>query len=248
VSTQRGGASGLGSLLATLQGNPANMELARADVFWRSERLAAAISGSDELVRLLLPGRWDEENQTWRPSRSWSARLAGAVGAAPPPRPTVDEIDAVLRQRFRADVQLQSFRTLSMRSTDPEASVKLLEAIIQVTGSAFRSDDLAEVERLLQYSTRRMEEVGIPRQSEVLAQIVMLLEQQRMQVEASRHYLFDIVQYPMADSRPSSPRPLLALAVGAVLPATIVVGLMLTWPSLFRFGRKVPAAGEQASA
>ncbi|MFQ3596380.1 MAG: hypothetical protein SNJ63_09735 [Sphingomonadaceae bacterium] len=230
VSTQRGGNLGLGGLLSTLQGSPANMEMARADVFWRSERLATAISRSDELLQRLMPDRWDAESQRWRPSSALNARLSALFGLEQPERPTIDDIQAALRKRFRSDIQLQSFRELSIRSSDPQAAVELLRAIIDITGDEFRTDDLQEVDRLLTYSIQRMDEVSIPRQSEVLAQIVMLLEQQRMQVEASQYYLFDIVQEPTPDALPISPKPMLALAAGALLPAALVGGLLLILP------------------
>jgi hypothetical protein len=218
------------------------MEMARADVFWRSERLAAAIWRSDELLRLLMPGRWDEGSQRWRASRSPNARLLAHFGIERPERPVVDDVQAALQKYFRADIQLQSFRVLSVRGKDPEAATKLLSAIIEITGNAFRDDDIQEVDRLLRYSIDRMEEVRIPRQSEVLAQIVMLLEQQRMQVEASRYYLFDIVQQPTPDEIPISPKPTMILTAGLVLPAALVTGLLVLWPGLMGVRRTEPSS------
>lgn len=235
---QRGANLGVGGLLSSLQGGPDNADLARADIFWQSQRLADSISKSDELVRQLFPGRWNYDQKRWERPQTIFTKLLATLGIKRPDRPTTGEIHGAIAKSLSADVKLQSFRTLQFTGPSPEASARMLSSIISITNDSFRTDDMNEVNSLIAFSYNRIGHEKTQRESENLANLVEDLERQRIQMEASRSHLFEMIQAPTAEAIPISPKPQLVIAAGTLLPPTLVIGAMLLWPAIMRKGKQ----------
>ncbi|MDW8415102.1 MAG: hypothetical protein RMK78_06490 [Thermaurantiacus sp.] len=232
VTPRLTGLSNVGGL-ASILGGVAPDDLRRADIYWRSNRFAASFLRNEELVKDLLPERWDEEAGTWRPDRGISARLGrlfGLVGADA--RPTLDDIREALDEKFVIDIKEQSFREISFLTERPQRSIRLLQWTIEETNRAFREDQLREISETLAFLDTRTTEEEQPRTLEALASFVEFLEQQQLRLEATPVFMFDIIQPPTPLSRPARPDPLLVLVAAALLPPTAVGVAVVLFPGV----------------
>ena len=245
---QRGANLGVGGLLSSLQGGPDNMDLARADIFWQSDRLAANLAKSDDIVRQLFPGRWDSQNNRWHRPASASTLLYDIVGIKRPDRPTTGEVQDFVARSLSTDTKLQTFRTLRYQALSAKEAEEILSKIISTTNDDFRTDDISEINRLIDYSYERIGTSQIQRESENLATLIQDLERQRVQMESSQNYLFEVIQAPTAEPIPVSPKPQLAIAVGLLIPPAIVMAILLLWPSAVARLKQKTSALDNSSA
>ncbi|MFQ3665210.1 MAG: hypothetical protein SNJ79_04115 [Sphingomonadaceae bacterium] len=219
----------LGGLFSVLSGPNSDENMNRAEIFWTSKRMARLLMQSDDTLRMLMPERWDDRAQQWRPSGSLRARLERLFFERTDNRPTAEEVLSRFKRAFSSETQQQTFRQLTVRTRDPETSIALLQTIIAITNRAFREDDLGEIDKLIAYTENEIAKAETPRRAETLAATMTLLEQQKLLAQASDVFLFEIIQPPTAESYPSQPDPLLILSSGLFLPPALVVGLLLLW-------------------
>lgn len=228
---QRGANLGVGGLLSSLQGGPDDMDLARADIFWTSGRLADDLARSDATVRQLFPGRWDDHNKRWHREASLSTFFYDVAGIVRPDRPTSGEVQKLIARNFSTEIELQTFRTLIYKDRSPKSAEAMLSKVISATNDSFRKDDISEISRIISYSYERLDRSVSQRDRENLSSLVQDLERQRIQMESTQNHLFEVIQQPIAEPIPVSPTPLLVVIVGLVVPPSIVIGVLILWPS-----------------
>jgi|GEM_PF-3784969 len=230
---------GLGGILGALQGGAANSDLIRLDLLLPSDRLAQEIWKSDALKRDLLPERWDSQKLRWKPRTGLGTILLRVIDFHQPDEPNVDDIRAKLDQILTIETQQQLYRVVVIRTPVRDRSKRLLEAVIGSADQMLRQDDRLDIDQLIEYSRTRLESVTLARQAEAVAATLLSLEQQRMYMLASNTYGFNYIQPSRVESRPSSPKPMLYLAAGALFPAMLVLVLMISVPALFRSRRRI---------
>jgi hypothetical protein len=219
---------GLGGLVSVLQGGEDD-NIARAEIYWKSKRLAVHFMESDERLQELMPERWNRDAAAWTPDMGFRARVRRLFYEDQAFRPTTEEVRRRLDRVFLSEVQEQKFRQLSFRSPDPARSQRLLSWIVVNTNRVFRADDLSDISKLIAFTERRIAAAGTPREQEMLAATMTLLEQQQLRTEASEIFMFEVVQPPLVEARPSEPDPVMILSAGIILPPAIAVALILLW-------------------
>ena len=224
------GAGALGGLFGALQGNTANPDLTRFELVVRSDRLAQEVLRSPALTRALLVGRWDAERKAWKPRTGVMASILALTGFPLPDAPSADDIKAELLRVVAVETQQQSYRVVRLRTADPRRSQTLLDAIIHLVDADLRHDDQLEIDRMIAYTAERLRVITINQQVQAVASMLLNLEQQRIYVMASTNYSFDLIQQSAAETRPSQPKPVVYLAAGLVLPATLALALIVVWP------------------
>jgi hypothetical protein len=217
----------LSGILGSLSGSSNAGELARLELLLRSNWPADLASQSIDLSKLIFSHRWDDQSRSWKPRSRVNKFIWGLMGVKLGPAPTADETKSRLSAIMTIETQQQTYRAIRIRESNPQRAEYILQSIMSRADQTLRKEDAQEVDKLIEYTKLRLKEATIGRQLEVLSSTLLMLEQQRMNINASTIYSYQIIQPIRSETAPSAPRPGQYLAVGFMLPLLLITILSI---------------------
>lgn len=208
-----GSLSGLASLAGVSIGG-ANDRAAIIAVLG-SRALASTVIAAENLLPVLFPNDWDEEDQRWRPGKEAPAAEAAF-------------------RRWNSDMfqlaedNLTGLVTVSIRAPTPELAQKWADSYLMHADNELRTRAIEEAEQNVDFLSSRLIET---QQVEIRASIGRLLERelyQLMLAQGKALYAFQIVDKPFKPDRPYKPNYPLLAALGFVFGILVCIAVG-TW-------------------
>jgi hypothetical protein len=222
--------------LATLAQTPTRMDqvspLERYVELLGSAALAARLEEEHGLLRRLFADQWDEASGTWRPP---AGLLAGAQRrvrqffgfpgwSAPDPPRLAEWLQSQIRVTRPGGIAL---RRLELAHHEPEFAVDLLTAVHATADQMLREQALARVRRQVAHLEAELAGAGRAERRDALD--ALLGDQYRVEalLETDLPFAAEVVSPAAASSEPTSPGPVLILALAAFVG--LVLGLFVVF-------------------
>ena len=232
--------SNLGSLVGVDLGGQGGSSFAIFADTVQSYPTAEAVARDQKIMRTIYSGQWDERLQQWREPQSFvkslSKTVKALIGAPSEPwrRPTAVELRNHIREYVVVtEDKKKSILTFRYDHRDPVFAAAFLGAIINASDDFLRMKSLQRSSTYIGYLERRLAEVQIAEYRNLLAQSLVGYENKRMMASSEASFVADQFGDVWVSSRPSTPVPLLVLAIGFTAAITAWLVYVLIFESLF---------------
>lgn len=231
--------SGLGSLVGFDLGLGGSGDFEVFPEAVLSKGVAEILARDEVLMRGMFPEQWDEATGEWREPRSTIRATAEAVKrvlgvpSRPWERPAAFDVRTHLEKALEvAPDRKKDIITLRYEHRDPEFAGLLLQRVARAADDFLRARSLARANDYVAYLQDRLREAEVAEYRLFLSQALVNYESKRMMARASAPFAAEPFGPPLVSKRPTSPKPLVVLAL-AVVMGTILWGLLV----LVRFVR-----------
>jgi len=203
-----------------------------------SPAVAERLQANHRMLQIIFEDLWDKQNKQWKEPSSlrnallgWLSRLAHVPTWTPPDAKTLSEF--LEGNIVVIPSTLNDMVTISMTSSDPEMAKKILIAAHEETNAVLRSMVARHASQQVNYLQTKLAGVTVADYRAALLQILSAQEKTLMLTQTDAPFAADIVSPPTSSQRPSSPRPLLyvaiSAAIGALIGEALIVLLGYTW-------------------
>lgn len=199
-----------------------------------SVALAQRLATRHDLLIRIYPQEWNSTAQRWEPPGGFVAwlrrglqRLAGMPSWAPPsPKRLSEFLENNIKVR---DLNVSSIVSISIVHKDPEFATWLLELILKEGDELIREKERGVVSESVAYVRAKLGEVVVQEHRRALVDILSGLEQRAMLAESGGYFAAEILDPPVASDLPTSPNPVMTLALALVFGAgvSLVVSMYL---------------------
>jgi len=230
------------SALASLAGLNAQTQMVSPFTLYlqgpSSFEVAAKLMKHDDLVHRIFSSEWNATKEQWEeppPSTRRKLRdfLAPYLGL--PMYPWQPPGAADLQQYLNGAVKITQDPAspvvlITYDHPDPTFAVEVLKALNYETDQMVRERALARATSYIGYLSKQLQIVNIAEHRLTLTQALSEQEKFRMAASADISYAADAFDGPIASLVPTSPRPILVLAIG------LLVGIVLSIPAVLLIG------------
>jgi hypothetical protein len=222
--------------LASLAQTPVKLEqvapIERYVELLTSVRLARRLAEDHGMLQRVFAGGWDEGTGTWKPPSgptkliTWDLPMFfGYPGWSPPDARTLARFleDAIEVDRIEGG----ALREVMLDDPDPKLAADLLAMAHDTANGLLHAETLAGIERQIQSIEATLERSDDPRERAALETILAEQNEARARIAATSAIGAEYVSAPEPSARPTSPHPLLILALfvagGVALGVFVVV-------------------------
>lgn len=204
-----------------------------------------------DVMHIIFESQWDSQSKRWRPPSGVSSAIidtAKAVLQMPPWQPpSPDFLAAYLESHIFASVDdTTGLVTVSYSNSDREFAVNFLQWTCDAADSLLRLRARETTNRRIEYLQNLLPKVAVSEQRDALIYVLSQEEQSSLIIEADKNYSAIALMPPHTGLQPNWPRPLLMLAVGALIGGFFGIclqflkrsfGLDVKLPRFLRLGR-----------
>jgi capsular polysaccharide biosynthesis protein len=216
--------------LATLAQSPVKLErvsnLERYVLLFGSTALAARLQAEHGLLQMAFDSDWDAENQVWRQPQGLRAAIERAVlGFFGFPSWTEPDIPALADwldgrvgvNRLGGGAMLR----LRMEHVRPEFAAAVVAMVHETADAMLREDALARVDAQIALAERELAAATAPTRRQALEDMLRAHYQVQAVLQVDQPYAAQVMVPVTASATPTSPNPLLILALAAMVGAIL---------------------------
>jgi LPS O-antigen subunit length determinant protein (WzzB/FepE family) len=216
--------------LATLAQSPVKLErvsnLERYVLLFGSTALAARLQAEHGLLQTVFESDWDAENQVWRQPQGLKATIERAVlGFFGFPSWTAPDIPALAEwldgrvgvNRLGGGAMLR----LRMEHARPEFAAAVVAMVHETADAMLREDALARVDAEIALAERELAAATAPTRRQALEDMLRAQYQVQAVLQVDQPYAAQVMVPVTASATPTSPNPLLILALAAMVGAIL---------------------------
>jgi uncharacterized protein involved in exopolysaccharide biosynthesis len=216
--------------LAMLAQTPAKIEqvseLERYVQLFGSTALAARVEAEHHLLQTVYADYWDRERQTWRPPSGVLASVQRVVlGFFGFPAWT-EPNQAHLAEWLASQIEVlrlggSSLLRIQMSHASPGFAQSVIEEVHQAADQILREESLARLGAQIAQIESELAGATMPTRKGALEEALVGQYQAQALLRADQPYAAQVVVPAMASALPTSPSPLLVLALAAVVGAIL---------------------------
>ncbi|HSA83017.1 MAG TPA: Wzz/FepE/Etk N-terminal domain-containing protein [Geminicoccaceae bacterium] len=222
--------------LAALAQTPVKLEMVsdldRYIQLFGSTTLAARLQAEHGLLQEVFADYWDAERESWRPPQGWLAAAKAAVlGFFGFPAWTEPD-PGQLAEWLASQVDIYrlggaALLRLVIEHADPEFAASVLDRAHRAADDLLREESLGRVGSQIAQVERELAAATTPTRREALEQMLVGQYQAQALLRADQPYAAQVVVPAKASVAPTSPSPLLILALAAVVGA--ILGIFIVF-------------------
>jgi hypothetical protein len=180
-----------------------------------------ALADDPSILRGAFRGAWDARAGSWRPPTDAASRAArlldAALGRPAWTPPDAGDLARHLRDRLETtQVGTTALRRVRYRHPDRDHAVRLLGALVRAADGRLRERALARSEALAGHLRDRLARTAVAEHRRALAELLAEHERRLIALSVDLPFAADVVEGPVADSRPDWPDPRIVLPVAAL--------------------------------
>lgn len=208
-----------------------------------SRSVAEALARRPDLMQVVFSNEWDQRTQRFvEPQPSPLAAVAKSVKSLLGlPTTRWQKPDAArLHDYIEANVKIEEapdapLATLTYSHEDPRFATRFLAAIHQVLDDNIRRRAFDRASQYIDYLSSQLETARLLEHRNAIAQALSEQERNRMMASSRMAFAAEPFDPPTASLRPTSPRPILVLAVGTIIGFVIGIGVALLRAQIRRY-------------
>ena len=196
-----------------------------------SNEVARRLYADHHVERRIWKSAWDAKNERWIPPSGVVPALASVAKSVlgwpqwqPPGPQDVSEYlerSIVISATKAGLFNVSSIYRVQIRSSDPQLARDLLGLLHQEADSILRTQRMRELDAAIVYLEKKLGETTIVPAQNALSDALALAIRERVLLLGDASYAAIVIDPPAIPKRPSSPQPVLLLAVALVAGGSI---------------------------
>lgn len=234
-----GNLANLGSLVGVDIGSQAGSAFAIFSDTLRSYPVAEVLASDRKLMHTIFSDQWDPQTRQWREPRSTIGNISKAVksfiGAPMLPyrRPTAIDLRGYIREHvIVTEDKKKSLVMFTYRHEDPKFAAALLQRLVDASDDFLRAKSLRRSTTYVRYLERRISEVQVVEYRSSLSQALISYENTRMMASSEASFAAEQFGDVWVSPRPTTPVPLLVLAIGIAIGFVLWLVYVLIFESI----------------
>jgi uncharacterized protein involved in exopolysaccharide biosynthesis len=242
VQSSGGGAAGrLGGIadLASLAGVslPKDQGFAQYQLYFEgihSRSVADALSKRTDLMKVIFRSEWDEKTKSWRqptsPLRPIVQAFKFILGIPNYDWQPPDGARLLLYMNSEikvAEDPKKALATISFDHRDPKFAVAFLRALHDTVEGQLRQKALSVSRQYVSYLSEQLKTVTMVEQRQAIMNALVEQEKSVMMASSNAPFAAESFGDPTASYRPTSPVPILVLALGFLIGAAVGAGIAM---------------------
>jgi len=198
-----------------------------------SVRLAESLQREHKLLQRFLPGRWNEQTQTWVPAPDVVSRISrglnGLLGLPSPPEPDATLLAKLLKRDLVVSTdRRENITTITYNSTDPVFALQMLRNVHNGAEKLLREQASRSNQDSSAYIQIQLERVTNETHRQVLIGLLSQIEADQLLLSSNSNYGAQIIDPPYVDSqRVWPPSIFMVLVSGAFIGVVLAVAFIL---------------------
>lgn len=193
--------------IASLAGIAGNMDNKKAEeiAVLQSETLTQAYIENNQLMPVLFASKWDAHQQRWKVSD-------------PEDTPTLWLANEYFRKKVRTvDTDAKTgLVTLTIAWKDPKLAAEWANGLVKMTNDYLRQRAIEETQRNITYLNEEASKTNVMEAKQAVYTILQSEINKEMLARGSQEYALRVVDRAFPPERPTSPRPVLWVLLGAL--------------------------------
>lgn len=196
--------------------------------------VADALAPRADLMKVLFKNQWDAKTNTWRrpegiltPIKKALKFLLG-VPDYPWQPPNGAQLQVYLEKEVTVtQVPQKPFVTIAYQNKDPAFAVKFLASLHEAVETRLRQKALSKSKQYIDYLTGKLRTVTVAEQRQAILNALNDQEKSMMAASSDAPFAAESFGAPSASFRPTSPVPIVVLAVGLLGGTVLAMGFIL---------------------
>lgn len=215
-----------------------------------SHRVARRIHDEHDVLPKILHRQWDSESKTWiKPEgvifavKEWLKRILGRPAWSPP---NADTLSRYIEDSVKVGYMgTTAMRRISFSFPDRRFAEWFLQALYDTAERELRTAARANATAVLAQAQDKLRTIEDMKHRAIIYDLIGDLERQALFLADDITFSAELVEPPVSDPRPTSPKPFTVLAFGIVLG--LLAGVLLTIILELRAGTATLPRGGDAS-
>ncbi len=231
--TKSSALSGAGGIAASLLGRGVNspQEYTQFLARLQSQPVAAKMEADHHVLQLLYPEQWDGERGRWRPKTGFLVAIRNVVygffGLAAAHPPTVEDLTLFLKKNLiTTEGDDPSVYTVSLKYKNAQVGADIVRWDLEAAEALEKSNALGPTKEYIHYIINQARLTSDPALRTALGQLFEEQQQRAMALGSHAAYGAQIINPPIAPTRPVWPSPVLGALI-AIIVGTII-GMVIT--------------------
>ena len=236
-----GGFGGLASLAGISLPSSSSGDFTAFQALLTSEEVSDTLVADEELMRLLFTSEWDEDSQSYsQPSASNIGTVKAIVKKILTGAQTKDyvppnsrRVSGILKKLVAISIDNKTgYLKLVAETDNPELRINIIQRMVSITDELLKTRYVSSAEETLAFYQQKINLARSRELREALAKLMVQENQKLMLAARGKDFVVELLMRPTTSLGPTSPQPLLTLALSIFLGAFFGTAWVLIRASL----------------